>query len=138
MPATAMHTKHLAPLFTTRELAATREFWTRHLGFGVYFETPEYLGLRCPTNPTVELAFMTPASEEEPQGNADGLLYCLRVEDVDAEAARLAAEGVVLYEEPEDMPWGERRATVLDPSGILVYLCHPIPTSGEFAGLTVR
>lgn len=45
---------------------------------------------------------------------------------VDAEAERLKAAGVKLYMEPEDMPWGMRVITFLDPAGHAVWYCEPL------------
>jgi lactoylglutathione lyase len=54
----------------------------------------------------------------------DGLRFelCAYVDDVDAEVARLRAEGVDVLHEPEDKPWGERAAYVADPDGNPVQL----------------
>jgi len=53
------------------------------------------------------------------------------VRDVDAEAARLAAAGATVLEEPEDRPWGLREAWVADPDGLRICLVqvpedHPL------------
>src|SRR5918997_3512369 len=42
----------------------------------------------------------------------------LQVRDVDAEAARLAAAGATVLEDPADRPWGLREAWVADPDGL--------------------
>ena len=44
------------------------------------------------------------------------LLY-VYVDDVDATYTRAIAAGASSVEEPENMPWGDRRATVADPFG---------------------
>ncbi len=44
------------------------------------------------------------------------LLY-LYVDDVDATYARAVAAGATSIEEPADMPWRDRRATIADPFG---------------------
>lgn len=46
------------------------------------------------------------------------------VEDLDTTIARVADVGVNVLREPEDMPWGERIATVVDPEGNPVALCQ--------------
>ena len=45
---------------------------------------------------------------------------------VDQEAERLKAAGVKLWMEPEDMPWGARVITFLDPAGHAVWYCQPL------------
>jgi lactoylglutathione lyase len=46
------------------------------------------------------------------------------VDDLDAMIARLTKAEVAVLREPEDMPWGERIATVTDPEGNPVALCQ--------------
>ncbi len=125
-----MQTKKVVPLFTTDNVAGTRDFYTTHLGFTVHFEMDEYVALRC--GEAVELAFMKPTSVEHTLGRGAGLIYCLEVEDVDTEHRRLEAEGVPIQEEPADKPWGDRAMTLADPNGITVYLHHPIQPAVEY------
>jgi catechol 2,3-dioxygenase-like lactoylglutathione lyase family enzyme len=119
-----MRTKKVVPLFTTESLPETQDFYTRHLGFRVEVEMPGYVELA--NGDAVRLAFMQPMGEDGVAARGAGLYYCLEVDDVDAEHRRLAAEGVVIQEEPADKPWGDRALTLADPSGITVYLHHPI------------
>jgi uncharacterized glyoxalase superfamily protein PhnB len=43
-------------------------------------------------------------------------------DDCDAAVDRLRAAGVSVLEPPEDQPWGERVAKVLDPDGNVVII----------------
>ena len=58
----------------------------------------------------------------------DKLTFWLQVRDVDAEFARLAAEGVEVVEAPVDEPWGLREARLRDPDGLMLVLVE-IPPS---------
>lgn len=58
----------------------------------------------------------------------DKLSFWLHVRDVEAEFARLAAEGVEVVEAPVDEPWGLREARLRDPDGLLLVLVE-IPPS---------
>src|SRR5204862_8083772 len=49
------------------------------------------------------------------------------VDDVDAEARRLADDGVQLLSGPADRPWGHRTVHVADPDGFVVELAQEIP-----------
>ena len=49
------------------------------------------------------------------------------VDDVDAEAARLAGVGVRVLSPPTDRPWGHRTLYVLDPDDHVVELAQEIP-----------
>ena len=62
---------------------------------------------------------LTAVEEIEPPGRASLWLYC---DDVDAEIARLRKADVSVVSEPEDMEWGERMATVVDPDGNEIYI----------------
>lgn len=55
-------------------------------------------------------------------GNGLRFELCAYVDEVDAEVERLQAAGVDVLHEPEDKPWGERAAHVLDPDGNPVQL----------------
>lgn len=46
------------------------------------------------------------------------------VDDLDATIAGLLEAGVAVLRSPEDMPWGERMATVADPEGNPIALCQ--------------
>jgi len=58
----------------------------------------------------------------------DKFTLWLQVRDVDAEFARLAAEGVEVVEAPVDEPWGLREARLRDPDGLLLVIVE-IPPS---------
>lgn len=61
--------------------------------------------------------------EHAPQpGRNDSVIIEFRVEDVDAEFARLRASLNVIVLEPTTMPWGNRSAMFRDPDGNLVNL----------------
>jgi catechol 2,3-dioxygenase-like lactoylglutathione lyase family enzyme len=59
----------------------------------------------------------------------EGLRFelCAYVDDVDAEVERLRAAGVEVLHDPEDKPWGERAAHVVDPDGNPVQLVTELP-----------
>jgi catechol 2,3-dioxygenase-like lactoylglutathione lyase family enzyme len=57
----------------------------------------------------------------------DKLSLWLHVRDVDAEFARLRAEGVEVVEAPVTEPWGLREARVRDPDGLLLVLVEVLP-----------
>lgn len=47
-------------------------------------------------------------------------IYCSTVQDIDAIAARVQAQGGSLTEGPKDQPWGGRELTVTDPDGFVL------------------
>jgi lactoylglutathione lyase len=46
------------------------------------------------------------------------------VEDLDATLSRVVESDVAVLREAEDMPWGERIATIADPEGNPIALCQ--------------
>lgn len=46
------------------------------------------------------------------------------VDDLGATVQRLADTGVSILRQAEDLPWGERIASVADPEGNPVAICH--------------
>ena len=59
----------------------------------------------------------------------DSVVVCLRVDDVDAAAARLDARAVAFVRKPHDQPaWLQRVAHLRDPAGTLVELWHRLPS----------
>jgi len=58
------------------------------------------------TNPTFEIAFET--------------------DDVPSALANALEAGAKLVQEPENMPWGQTTAYVLDNNGFLIELCTPV------------
>jgi catechol 2,3-dioxygenase-like lactoylglutathione lyase family enzyme len=60
-------------------------------------------------------------------GGSGGCVVCLRVASVDAEAARLAARGLLLLTPPHDQAaWHQRVAHLRDAAGRLVELWSPL------------
>jgi len=59
----------------------------------------------------------------------DVLVISIRVDDVDAECARLERAGIEFVNEPHDQPvWFLRVAHLRDPAGNLIELYHPLET----------
>jgi predicted enzyme related to lactoylglutathione lyase len=57
----------------------------------------------------------------------DAVVVCLRVDDVDATHAKLAARGMTFVRTPHDQPaWHQRVAHLRDPAGNLVELWTPL------------
>ncbi len=52
-------------------------------------------------------------------------IWCTTVQDIDALAARIKADGHRLASEPADEPWGGRSLAIDDPDGFHLTLHHP-------------
>ncbi|MEV6965690.1 VOC family protein [Hamadaea sp. NPDC051192] len=56
------------------------------------------------------------------KGDVHGVLVALVVDDIDAEYARVQAEGVAIVTPLQTEPWGERFFQVADPNGVIIQL----------------
>lgn len=117
------------------DLSASATFARRHFGFVAEMDLPEVVSLRregagfslifLPTG----LKTFKPA---EAAGSAGmGLLLVFVVDDIDAEYARLRAEGVPIVTPIETEAWGERYFQTRDPNGVIYQLVQWMtPPSG--------
>jgi uncharacterized glyoxalase superfamily protein PhnB len=62
--------------------------------------------------------------------DADGLLLVFVVDDVDAEADRLASAGVAFTTPIETESWGERYFQLTDPNGVVIQVVQWMTDTG--------
>lgn len=125
------------PVICTRDVAGSRDFYTRHFGFQVSFEADWYVSLRRPEAPHYELALLDHIHPTLPAGYrkpAQGLVLNFEVADVDAEHRRLV-EAAGLTEELalRDEDFGQRHFIIAAPDGVLIDVITPIAPSAEYA-----
>ena len=121
------------PVTYSDDVDRAARFWEL-LGFERFYELPHpdggpgYVGLRCGS---AELAVTHGDWPRERYGLrlGDGPRFemYVYVDDLDAVVNRLRQGGVSVLRDPEDMPWGERIASVADPDGNPVALCAQAP-----------
>ncbi|MFF7178514.1 VOC family protein [Streptomyces sp. NPDC008121] len=126
------------PVLASRDVAASRDFYTRHLGFDVTFEADWYVSLRRPDAPQYELALLDHAHPTVPEGHRaalqGGLLLNFEVDDVDSEHQRLVVEAglpVVLPLRTEE--FGQRHFIITAPDGVLIDVITVVPPSEQYA-----
>jgi catechol 2,3-dioxygenase-like lactoylglutathione lyase family enzyme len=117
---------------------ASADFLIRHFGFVEEMASDGFVSL---TRPDVgmnviylRIGLTTFKPERLRDRLADGLLLVFVVDDVDAEYARLEAEGVEVTTSIETEPWGERYFQVSDPNGIVIQLVTWVGTPPEGLG----
>jgi lactoylglutathione lyase len=122
------------PVVYATDVERTARFWER-LGFTRFFQLPEqgtpgYVALRR------ESAEIAVTAAEYPQaqyglGLGDGPRFemYVYVTDVDELLPQLRTEGITILNDPADMPWGERIASITDPDGNPVTLANE-PAAG--------
>ena len=108
-------------------------FAREHLGFVEEMAADGFVSLARP-DAGFNLIFLRaglptfkPASMRD--HHADGLLVVFVVDDVDAQCARLQAEGVTITTPLETEPWGERFFQVTDPNGVVVQFVQWVETA---------
>ncbi|HEX3785952.1 MAG TPA: VOC family protein [Pseudonocardiaceae bacterium] len=110
---------------TVEDVEASAAFLTSHFGFRHEMAADGFVSL------TREDAGMTVVflrrglsvlPDDQRDDKADGVILAFVVDDLDAELARLTAEGVAITMPLREEPWGERAFQVTDPNGILVQL----------------
>lgn len=130
MPPTLAHMVSRAfPVLYSTDVERAARFWER-LGFERHLQLPDggeagYVGLR---SGSAELAVTDVGWAADRYGMTMGTGACVEmyvyVSHLEAMVEQLRASGVLVLLEPEDMPWGERIATVSDPDGNPVALCQ--------------
>ena len=108
------------PIIVTDAFAACRDFWVKHLSFAVVFENDWFVYMQADG---ASIAFMSPGHPSYPPGPEPffaGTSMELEVKDAAAALEELRATG----REPDypltDEPFGQRRFSLKDPSGLWV------------------
>jgi catechol 2,3-dioxygenase-like lactoylglutathione lyase family enzyme len=104
------------------DLAETKSFYQEVFGLPLIFEDDNsalfkfenMMAMVRDVSAVPEL--IAPAVVGSPEGGSRFMLSVF-VDDVDAECAELAQQGVVLLSGPVDRPWGMRTASFADPAG---------------------
>ncbi|MGW7460225.1 VOC family protein [Streptomyces sp. NPDC054797] len=117
----------IQPVIVTAEQDLLLGFYTELFGAEEIFRVPAegpafYLGLRIGDT---DLGLV--AKADAGTGTASRILLSVGVDDVDETLGRVEALGGTVRSGPNDMPWGQRVAHILDPDGNPVNLTQPIP-----------
>lgn len=124
------------PVLMTDDVAATAGYFTRHFGFRPVFQNDWYVHLQMPGDAGVNLAVLAGEHDTIPtqgRGRSAGLLLNFEVEDVDAEHARLRAEGLVPILPLRSEHFGQRHFILQGPEGVLIDVITPIPPDAAFS-----
>ena len=113
---------------------ASADFAVRHFGFAQDMAADGFVSLSR-EDAGFNLVYLRTGLESfKPDAmrghRADGLLVAFVVEDVDAEHARLQAEGVAITTPLQTEPWGERFFQVTDPNGVVLQLVEWVGEPG--------
>jgi catechol 2,3-dioxygenase-like lactoylglutathione lyase family enzyme len=105
----------------TPNLEATKDFYTRTLGWQVNFENDFYLLLGSESGS--QISFLQPnhpsqAPLFQTAFNGKGIYITVEVPNVDQTYRQIKASGTPIAVELRDEPWGDRHFAIVDPNGI--------------------
>lgn len=108
----------------TSNLAATKDFYTKILGFGVSFENEFYLLMHTPGQ-QAEISFLLPHHpSQQPLFQApfhgQGVYLTIEVDDVDQIYNNLKQKGIDIKIDIRDESWGDRHFAIEDPNGVAI------------------
>jgi catechol 2,3-dioxygenase-like lactoylglutathione lyase family enzyme len=113
---------HMYPGYITEDLAATRDFFVRKLGFTQIFESEWFALLKLEGN---QIGLMKP--EQAGQAaifrqaySGNGAWITFDMPDVDAAYTRAKAAGLDIIVDIRDEPWGERHFSIVAPGGLAI------------------
>ncbi len=118
------------PVLYAVDVEEAAQFWEL-LGFRRHFQLPAegepgYVGLSRDGSAEIAITNAQWATDRYGLSLGGGPRFemYVYVEELDATLAMLSEARVPILRQAEDMPWGERIATVLDPVGNPVALCQ--------------
>ena len=133
--------KNLYPVFMTSRLKEARDSYVNLFGFKLVFEAEWYVQLHLDRdgNPPLELAFMLPELEEQPESvraafAGEGMILAFDFDDVNEVYRRLVGEKLItdVVLPIRDEPWGQRHFMFRDPAGVLIDAVQLIPPSSNY------
>ncbi|MFC7273421.1 VOC family protein [Paractinoplanes rhizophilus] len=107
----------------TDDVARLTDFYALVTGLPARRWTPDFAEI---VTPGATLAIGSTAAVPFPGGANRAAIVEFRVDDVDAEWARLRDAVGDVVQEPATMPWGNRSLLLRDPDGTLVNLFTPV------------
>lgn len=120
----------------TDKVAESRDFYIRHFGFEITFESDWYVSLRLPEPPNFELALLDYRHETIPEGYrvpTTGVILNFEVDDVDRVHEQITQAGLPVLRSLRSEAFGQRHFITRDPNNLLIDVITNIPPSEEFA-----
>ncbi|WP_169085034.1 VOC family protein [Paenibacillus sp. PL91] len=125
------------PVVMAKVVAESAEFYQRHFGFEVVYESDWYVSLRTGEDQqrSYELALLDAGHPTIPatyRKRAEGLILNMEVDNVDKEYKRLVLDAkLTLEQDIRDEDFGQRHFILSDPGGVLIDVIEMIPPSEE-------
>ncbi len=127
------------PIVVTGQREACRDFYVRHFGFEVRFDSSWFTYLHRPAavedEVPVSIAFMGTDHPSAPPGpepfSGHGAILALQVDDAAAFEQQLRHAGVTITYPVRREPWGQVRFQCVDPAGLALDICEQVePAAG--------
>lgn len=112
----------------TDQVGVLADFYETVTGQAARRHTPDFAEVVLP-GATLAIGSRRTTGAAEPAANRTAIVE-FRVDDVDAEFARLRGSLEQVVQEPTTMPWGNRSLLFRDPDGTLVNLFTPAAPQG--------
>jgi catechol 2,3-dioxygenase-like lactoylglutathione lyase family enzyme len=125
------------PVFVTKNLNASKEFYVTWFNFQVAFESGFFILLIAQGEKSFTIAFLDeehPSSPpSSPAMNAQaGVFLTLQVANARADYERLLKSDIKINYPITDEPWGQRRFGIIDPNGMYVDVVEQITPQEGF------
>ena len=119
-----MSIRRVVPDIASKDINASREFYTDLLGLAVAMDMGSVVTLVSPSNPTAQVTLVR-------DDRAGGVRPNMSIEvvNVDEVHARAVAQGRDIVYPLTDEPWGVRRFFVSDPNGVVINVLSHRPKS---------
>ena len=119
----------VSPSFTVNDLDKSLKFYRDVLGFAEgkrWEEGGKLEGIELKAGETVFMIAQDDWKKGRDREKGAGFrLYCETSQDIDRLAADIKGRGAKLEREPEDMEWGGRAFSVMDPDGFKITIASP-------------
>jgi uncharacterized glyoxalase superfamily protein PhnB len=120
----SLRLRHITPGITVNDLARSLAFYTEGLGFipqERWEEEGKLAGVELKAGDAQLVLTQDDFKKGRDRVKGVGLrLWFYTAQDLDGLAARAKASGIVLDQDPADMPWGARVFMLTDPDGFKI------------------
>jgi uncharacterized glyoxalase superfamily protein PhnB len=116
----------IIPEVRSNNLAETRDFYTGILGLVIDMEEGDFLMMSSPTNTSAQLIVNDNGHAGLPPGFAVDVGNTQQLQQI---YQSVIVRGLPIVEPLTDKPWGIRRFSVIDPTGVRVTVISHIDTS---------
>jgi predicted enzyme related to lactoylglutathione lyase len=140
-PMTAPKVRRVLFNILCKDMATSIAFYKQLANFAEEYSSDWYVVLTAPDVPGLELGLIDQVSEFTPRhawGMHEGTFLTLVVDDVFAAVERARALEVEVIEEPVALDYGQTRALIRDPNGLIIDLSTPTIELAERGDIDVQ